>query len=89
MDATWSFWASRAKEKYVWNLGDSLGASWCFFIWDNTEKPIAPSMDWVENSKKKIRHLKNEGLCFTEMKQARLAEMPAKDEWNIKWLLMD
>ena len=47
---------------------------------DNSEKAIAITMDWLENSKKRIRVLKNEGLSFIKMKPARLPEMPAKDE---------
>lgn len=51
---------------------------------DNSEKGSATTMDWLENSKMRFEVLKNEGLSFTEMKQANLAEMTAKDEWNIQ-----
>lgn len=76
MAATWSFLAPQAKEKYVWNLGYSLGSSWYFFD-GNSEKPIATTMGWLQKSKKEIRPFKNEGLSFTQMKQVRLTEMPA------------
>lgn len=76
--------APQAKKKYAWNLGIHwvlLGAS---LSDGNSENPIATTMDWLENSKRKIRPLKNKGLRFSQMKPARLTEMPAKNvEYNM------